>query len=260
MQCCIQFLDGSANVIAAASPRSCSDPDHGAAIAADLREGFTSLSGLDADLPAAPCWMSAQSSSSRGKSDRAADREPQMNPAFVTFLSGRCRGSPRRLPRRGAALGRSGAERREGLLGLLDPGCAVQWPAAAGGQRLLFKGGTSLSKGFGLISRFSEDIDVTVFRDDLGEAATVDELEALSGKKRRRRLDAIKGREPGLRERDDAPAGRGRWARRWNRGPGRWSAAGGTRSGRRASRAGGTRSGRPGPAKLADLVPEGDGG
>ena len=58
--------------------------------------------------------------------------------------------------------------------------------------RLLFKGGTSLSKGFGLISRFSEDIDITVFRDDLGKAATVAELEALSGKKRAKALDAIK--------------------------------------------------------------------
>jgi hypothetical protein len=62
----------------------------------------------------------------------------------------------------------------------------------AGGPRLLFKGGTSLSKGFGLISRFSEDIDVTVFRDDIGEPATIEELDALSGKKRRARLDAIK--------------------------------------------------------------------
>ena len=34
--------------------------------------------------------------------------------------------------------------------------------------RLLFKGGTSLSKAFGLIARFSEDIDITVFRADLG--------------------------------------------------------------------------------------------
>lgn len=58
--------------------------------------------------------------------------------------------------------------------------------------RLLFKGGTSLSKGFGLISRFSEDIDVTVFRDDIGEPATIDELNALSGKKRKARLDAIR--------------------------------------------------------------------
>jgi hypothetical protein len=62
----------------------------------------------------------------------------------------------------------------------------------AGGPRLLFKGGTSLSKAFGLIDRFSEDIDITVFRDDLGAGATVEELEALSGKKRRAKLDAIK--------------------------------------------------------------------
>ncbi len=34
--------------------------------------------------------------------------------------------------------------------------------------RLLFKGGTSLSKAFRLIKRFSEDIDIVVFRDDLG--------------------------------------------------------------------------------------------
>lgn len=39
-----------------------------------------------------------------------------------------------------------------------------------GGPRLLFKGGTSLSKGFGLISRFSEDIDVTVFGTISGRA------------------------------------------------------------------------------------------
>ena len=39
----------------------------------------------------------------------------------------------------------------------------------AGHPRLLFKGGTSLSKAYSLISRFSEDIDVTVFRDDIGQ-------------------------------------------------------------------------------------------
>lgn len=61
-----------------------------------------------------------------------------------------------------------------------------------GGPRLLFKGGTSLSKAFGLISRFSEDIDITVFRDDLGQPVDVDDLVGLSGKKRRARLDAIR--------------------------------------------------------------------
>lgn len=61
-----------------------------------------------------------------------------------------------------------------------------------GGPRMLFRGGTSLSKAFGLISRFSEDIDVTVFRGDLGEDASVEALEAMSGKKRKEKLEAIK--------------------------------------------------------------------
>lgn len=58
--------------------------------------------------------------------------------------------------------------------------------------RLLFKGGTSLSKAYGLISRFSEDIDITVFREDIGQHVEFSDLEALSGKQQRRRLDAIK--------------------------------------------------------------------
>lgn len=62
----------------------------------------------------------------------------------------------------------------------------------ASGPRLLFKGGTSLSKAFGLISRFSEDIDITVFRNDLGQSAEVSDLNVLSGKKRRARLEAIR--------------------------------------------------------------------
>ena len=62
----------------------------------------------------------------------------------------------------------------------------------ASGPRLLFKGGTSLSKAFRLISRFSEDIDITVFRDDLGQGVEAADLDGLSGKKRRARLDAIR--------------------------------------------------------------------
>jgi len=61
-----------------------------------------------------------------------------------------------------------------------------------GSPRLLFKGGTSLSKAYGLIQRFSEDIDITVFREDLNEPASVEELEGLSGKKRKAKLDAIR--------------------------------------------------------------------
>ena len=62
----------------------------------------------------------------------------------------------------------------------------------AGSPRLLFKGGTSLSKAFGLIPRFSEDIDITVFREDIGQAVDAAELEGLSGKQQRKRLDAIR--------------------------------------------------------------------
>jgi Nucleotidyl transferase AbiEii toxin, Type IV TA system len=62
----------------------------------------------------------------------------------------------------------------------------------AGGPRLLFKGGTSLSKAHPLISRFSEDIDITVFRSDIGEQANLQQLESLTKKKRREALDAIK--------------------------------------------------------------------
>lgn len=43
-----------------------------------------------------------------------------------------------------------------------------------------------------MIARFSEDIDIPVFREDLGQAVTVVQLEALSRKKRNARLDEIK--------------------------------------------------------------------
>jgi hypothetical protein len=114
-----------------------------------------------------------------------------MNPAFLNFLAAAAD------DRRDAFLG---AARRLGTTEQnVEKDFWVCWTldalfngADAGGPRLLFKGGTSLSKAFGLISRFSEDIDITIFRDDLGESASVEELEELSGKKRHARLDAIK--------------------------------------------------------------------
>jgi len=66
------------------------------------------------------------------------------------------------------------------------------WVLQQQGWQFQLKGGTSLSKGFGLISRFSEDIDITVFREDLGQAVDVEALEGLSGKKQRAHLNAIK--------------------------------------------------------------------
>ena len=62
----------------------------------------------------------------------------------------------------------------------------------AGEPRLLFKGGTSLSKAYSLISRFSENVDITVFREDIGQNIEVIDLQDLSGKKQRIHFNAIK--------------------------------------------------------------------
>ncbi len=56
---------------------------------------------------------------------------------------------------------------------------------------LLFKGGTSLSKAFGLIERFSEDIDLTLNRAELGFAGPDDPLQISGRKKRDRQIKAL---------------------------------------------------------------------
>lgn len=58
--------------------------------------------------------------------------------------------------------------------------------------RLLFKGGTSLSKAYDLISRFSEDIDITVYREDIGHPADIATLQSWGRNKRNEYLGAIK--------------------------------------------------------------------
>lgn len=59
--------------------------------------------------------------------------------------------------------------------------------------KLFFKGGTSLSKGYGLIKRFSEDIDIVVSRRGLGIKTPDDPMnDALSNKKRRAAVEATK--------------------------------------------------------------------
>lgn len=57
-------------------------------------------------------------------------------------------------------------------------------------EHLLFKGGTSLSKVYRLIDRFSEDVDVSFHREYLGFGPDHDP-EAAEGKEQRRRLDAL---------------------------------------------------------------------
>ena len=59
------------------------------------------------------------------------------------------------------------------------------------GSHLIFKGGTSLSKVFGIIERFSEDIDVSLSREWLGFGGENDPERAPSGEKERERLEAL---------------------------------------------------------------------
>lgn len=58
--------------------------------------------------------------------------------------------------------------------------------------QLIFKGGTSLSKAYQLIERFSEDVDLSLSRQDLGFTDKRDPEEpGISKKKSTRRLDAL---------------------------------------------------------------------
>lgn len=58
---------------------------------------------------------------------------------------------------------------------------------------LTFKGGTSLSKSYGLIERFSEDIDLTISREASPLNEVKDPMEGgISGNERGRRIDALK--------------------------------------------------------------------
>ena len=60
------------------------------------------------------------------------------------------------------------------------------------GPHLTFKGGTSLSKGWNLIKRFSEDVDVVIDRDFLGFGGCQSPEGATSQRQRARRLDELR--------------------------------------------------------------------
>lgn len=58
--------------------------------------------------------------------------------------------------------------------------------------QMIFKGGTSLSKAYNAIERFSEDVDLSLSREDLGFSDERDPEEpGISGKEARRRIDAL---------------------------------------------------------------------
>ena len=60
------------------------------------------------------------------------------------------------------------------------------------GEHLIFKGGTSLSKVFRIIERFSEDIDVSIDRGWLGFGGANEPEAGTSNKEKQRRIEALK--------------------------------------------------------------------
>ncbi len=60
------------------------------------------------------------------------------------------------------------------------------------GEHLIFKGGTSLSKVFKVIQRFSEDIDVSIDRGFLGFGGRNEPEAGATNKEKQRRVDALK--------------------------------------------------------------------
>jgi hypothetical protein len=59
---------------------------------------------------------------------------------------------------------------------------------------LIFKGGTSLSKAYGVIERFSEDIDLSLNREDLGFVGDRDPYKASSAKRQKKLIEEIVAR------------------------------------------------------------------
>jgi predicted nucleotidyltransferase component of viral defense system len=90
------------------------------------------------------------------------------------------------------------AGRRLGLsAGSVEKDLWVCWTLRAlfrlpsSGPHLTFKGGTSLSKGWKLIDRFSEDIDIVIDREFLGFGGADAPEDAPSNKQRVKRLEAL---------------------------------------------------------------------
>lgn len=90
------------------------------------------------------------------------------------------------------------AGRRLGLsAGSVEKDLWVCWTLRAlfrlpvSGAHLTFKGGTSLSKGWKLIDRFSEDIDIVIAREFLGFGGADAPEDAPSNKQRVKRLEAL---------------------------------------------------------------------
>ncbi len=75
---------------------------------------------------------------------------------------------------------------------------------------LLFKGGTSLSKAYALIDRFSEDVDLTVDRGLLIADEDSPDVQGISRRERERRIEAVGGKCESYVRETIAPFLRGR--------------------------------------------------
>lgn len=94
------------------------------------------------------------------------------------------------------------------------------------GEHLTFKGGTSLSKAYHVIERFSEDVDLAIERSFLGFGGRMEPEDAPSGKEQQRRIEALgeacrkaiaERLEPQLREAMRAAIGdESSWALQWD--------------------------------------------
>ncbi len=62
------------------------------------------------------------------------------------------------------------------------------------GEHLTFKGGTSLSKVYKIIGRFSEDVDVSIERSYLGYGGDMEPEKGSSNKERKRRIEGLIGK------------------------------------------------------------------
>jgi hypothetical protein len=94
--------------------------------------------------------------------------------------------------------------------------------------RLIFKGGTSLSKVYGVIERFSEDIDLSLNREDLGFVGDRDPYRGASGKKQQQLVEEVVARcreairdelLPGLHASFESVLGPGDTATPWSLSP-----------------------------------------
>jgi hypothetical protein len=106
-----------------------------------------------------------------------------------------------RLPdsERAALFEETAARRRLANAGIVEKDFWVCWALhrlyrIPGGPRLLFKGGTSLSKCFGLIHRFSEDIDLGIRREDAGLIGDLDPMAQNSRKGYQNAFKAMKAK------------------------------------------------------------------